>query len=288
MEIFHYLAHVLRNIRNFEHGEGLQRNNGEKVGAAYNDIDFDTSEFLLHDFGDIEELESSQMIAPNEFNRPGTSSNNNEFDRPGTSSNNVDAVELSTDSISSDTSTSFDHPLFDNKSHSPDETYLEKVYDLVCTVAWNHIETLITPTTTQIYQQRKEKDWCGADSVYDAWLLRKGNPRKWFPYNHFKSLFPDWKEAMQPGGDCDWLDNSSSSETESESMLVSVSNRESQSELESFVPNVKKEHRFQPLTYQENVIHISSDDEEDVKGPIRFQPFKKCHQTIEISDDDED
>ena len=40
-------------------------------------------------------------------------------------------------------------------------------------------------------QQRN--NWEGADSVYDAWLLSNNTPRKWFPYQKFISMFPEWE-----------------------------------------------------------------------------------------------
>ena len=40
---------------------------------------------------------------------------------------------------------------------------------------------------------RQRNNWEGADSVYDAWLLSNNTPRKWFPYQKFISMFPEWE-----------------------------------------------------------------------------------------------
>ena len=39
----------------------------------------------------------------------------------------------------------------------------------------------------------QRNNWEGADSVYDDWLLSNDTPRKWFPYQKFISMFPEWE-----------------------------------------------------------------------------------------------
>ena len=46
MQVFHYLSHVLRNMRNFECAAG-RVNSEDGEGVVYNDFDFDTTSLVV-------------------------------------------------------------------------------------------------------------------------------------------------------------------------------------------------------------------------------------------------
>ena len=118
MQVFHYLSHVLRNMRNFECGAG-RVNSEDGEGAVYNDFDFDTTSLVV---------EAGNLCSQ-------TSVHTN--DTPTTSMAPQDAVEFAI--LEADKSegvlyehTVFDHPLFDCETAVVDEEYIQKVYDIVC------------------------------------------------------------------------------------------------------------------------------------------------------------
>ena len=84
----------------------------------------------------------------------------------------------------------FDHPDYDISSSTPDKEYLNKVHRLGTggNKDISHSEELF-----DVYEMGRRNNWEGADSVYDAWLLSNNTPRKWFPYEKFISMFPEWE-----------------------------------------------------------------------------------------------
>ena len=126
MQVFHYLAHVLRNKRNFECRAG-RVNVDDGDSAVYNDFDFDTTSLLA----DVGILSSQISTATTNF--------------PKTSMAPQNAVEFAI--LQADKSegvpydhTAFDHPLFDCETSVVDEEYFQKVYDLMCTNAWKCVK----------------------------------------------------------------------------------------------------------------------------------------------------
>ena len=84
----------------------------------------------------------------------------------------------------------FDHPDYNISSRTPDKEYLNKVYRLA-TGGYKDINR--NEELFDVYEMQKRNNWEGADSVYDAWLLSNNTPRKWFPYQKFISMFPEWE-----------------------------------------------------------------------------------------------
>ena len=84
----------------------------------------------------------------------------------------------------------FDHPDYDISSRTPDKEYLNKVHRLA-TGGFKDINR--SEELFDIYEMRQRNNREGADSVYDAWLLSSNTPRKWFPYQKFISMFPEWE-----------------------------------------------------------------------------------------------
>ena len=84
----------------------------------------------------------------------------------------------------------FDHPDYDISSRTPDKEYLNKVYRLA-TGGYKDINR--NEELFDVYEMRQRNNWKGADSVYDAWLLSNNTPRKWFPYQKFISMLPEWE-----------------------------------------------------------------------------------------------
>ena len=156
---------------------------GDGEGAVYNDFDFDTTS-LLSEAGNL----CSQ-----------TSVHTN--DAPTTSMAPQDAVEFAI--LEADKSegvlyehTVFDHPLFDCETAVVDEEYIQKVYDIVCTDAWKYIKEQFSGGTESVYDMRYRNSWAGPDTIFDAWLLRSGKRRTWFPFKPFKRYYPDWKTSI--------------------------------------------------------------------------------------------
>ena len=86
---------------------------------------------------------------------------------------------------------SFEHPDYDISSSAPEKEYMKKVYK-IATVGFKELP--ITQKELEIYEMRQRGEWEGPNSVYDACLLPNNSRRKWFPYNIFTKLYPDWEE----------------------------------------------------------------------------------------------
>jgi len=88
----------------------------------------------------------------------------------------------------------WDSPEFDNKSEYCDEEYCRKVYNLAKNVggAWSKID--ITKSALSMFERRQRMEWAAPDTVYDAWLVRKGCERAWFDTHLFSVLFPDYED----------------------------------------------------------------------------------------------
>ena len=84
----------------------------------------------------------------------------------------------------------FDHPDYNISSRIPDKEYLNKVHRFA-TGGYKDINR--SEELFDVYEMRQRTNWEGADSVYDAWLLSNNTPRKWFPYQKFISMFPEWE-----------------------------------------------------------------------------------------------
>ncbi|XP_066933575.1 uncharacterized protein [Clytia hemisphaerica] len=88
--------------------------------------------------------------------------------------------------------------LFDNVSEVCDTDYIEKVITLAANVhdVWDSLQ--LTENAKNMFRRRLRINWEGPDTVYDAWLVRKGYERSWFDYPLLYSKYPDFDpEAEQ-------------------------------------------------------------------------------------------
>ena len=73
--------------------------------------------------------------------------------------------------------------------------YCKKVYKLIKNIdgCWDEIS--LSREARLMFQRRHRMEWDQPDSVYDAWLLRRGLERPWFD-NHmfFDVMHPELKE----------------------------------------------------------------------------------------------
>ena len=183
MEVFHYVAEKLRVYPLFENGNKNIKINKER-GAVYNDFDFDSNELLSECTSNIAYSQTSVQDASDVF------SLNSDKLVPQMS---IDHAVLEADKNNEPVfynALAFDHPDYDISSRTPDKEYLNKVYRLV-TGGYKDINR--NEELFDVYEMRQRNNWEGADSVYDAWLLSNNTPRKWFPYQKFISMFPEWE-----------------------------------------------------------------------------------------------
>jgi len=181
MEIFHYLAVVLKDTPLFESIKAPQRR--PTSGAIYNDVDFNIGNLLTFDmsFSQTTNVEENDSEDENCFIPAGS----------------VEKSILEADDVEG---ALYQHLVFDTEYMDTttriarDEQYLEKVYAIL-TKDWPAIVSQMRPTTIEIYQMRHRNEWKGADSVYDAWLLSSKLRRRWFANCKFHALYPKWKEA---------------------------------------------------------------------------------------------
>ena len=75
-----------------------------------------------------------------------------------------------------------------------EEDYMRKVFFLA-TSEWEKVSFLFQDKTVAVFEMKKRANWNGADSLYDAWLLRNGEMRTWFPYDIFVERYPQWNAA---------------------------------------------------------------------------------------------
>ena len=82
---------------------------------------------------------------------------------------------------------------FDRYSFNPDKEYRRKVYNLLDQEIDN---VVFGEDIKEIYERRYEKEWRGADTVYDLYLLGTARERDWFPYEVFEAEYPDFREKI--------------------------------------------------------------------------------------------
>ena len=183
MEVFHYVAEKLRVYPLFENGNKSIKINKER-GAVYNDFDFDSTELLSECTSNIAYSQTLVQDASHVF-----SLNSDAL----VSQMSIDHAVLEADKNNEPVfynTLAFDHPDYNISSSTPDKQYLNKVHRLGTggNKDINHSEELF-----DVYEMGRRNNWERADSVYDAWLLSNNTPRKWFPYEKFISMFPEWE-----------------------------------------------------------------------------------------------
>lgn len=183
MQIFHYVAAVLKSTPLFESGDPDIR---EKDGAYYNDYEGNSID-LLQEVDEISEF--------------GETSNGNQGNiMPLTDVVPKKAVAHAileadrNEGILYDHVT-FDSPFFDCTTDPADDGYIEKVYNLLSNHGWQDIPG--TSKTNDVFEMRRITEWKGPDTVYDAYLLSNNQSRNWFPKEIFMEKYPNWEEERE-------------------------------------------------------------------------------------------
>ncbi|XP_066920801.1 serine-rich adhesin for platelets-like [Clytia hemisphaerica] len=203
MEVFHYLAEQLKHEPIFDtpthrwNGAGAAKG----MGAVFNDFDFSPMDLMLAD----ENAEFSLSQTPS---IPSNNVQTVDADVPSSPSNSKDSatVEAIDHAIMEADRVegvlyedlSWDTPLFDNASEKCDEEYVQKVVELASNNegCWDALH--ISDKAVSMFRRRARVFWDGPDTVYDAWLVRKGYERPWFDYHLMNCSFPSFDpEAEQ-------------------------------------------------------------------------------------------
>ena len=179
LEIFHYVAIQLKDTALFE---SVNHDNlGPKVGAVYNDFEFNTP------INDEDEPVSSQYdCAISSIEQTDTASDLCDL----VPQSLVDhAIVRADETVSINYSQSvIDSPSFDIENEISSDLYLQNVY-YVMLKEFDQVD--FNNETLQLYECRRRVNWNGKDSFYDAWLIAQCTPRADFPYQKFKSKYPE-------------------------------------------------------------------------------------------------
>lgn len=221
MDIFHYLAEQLHGVPNFECGTNYVPN--AESGAIYNDFDCDPREAL----GGIDNDSTFSQDQTHTETQTG-------LQKVSVPRECIDHAILEADREHGILyeHLSFDSIAFDCTSSIADESYMDKVHQLVSLekAAWKDLT--ISSKTIEIFEMRKRAGWIGADSVYDAWLLCNGDKRQWFPYHRFVEKYPYVEETLKVsyekihGGHVPLFSSSSSGSSSSSSSSSASSDEE--------------------------------------------------------------
>ena len=277
MKVFHYVAEELKNEPLFDN----QMENSLNFGAVYNDFDSSPITNLLP----FDETESFS------FSQPQTKEVSFE--------NVSSAVESAVDNavMEADRTSGllyehlqWDSPYFDNASEDCDEDYCRKVFNLATNYegAWSSIT--LSEQAIMMFERRERTAWASSDTVYDAWLLRKGCQRSWFDMHLFCSLFPNYEEGMITDDSVhdeeiqrvNHDDSSSISSNESESTPVKAP---AVKRMRLSLPRIIETDDEEETSSNEEEVTAENHEKEDSKESIvKFEILKPINQVIVISD----
>lgn len=106
----------------------------------------------------------------------------------------------------------WDTPLFDNFGDINARDYMAKVYTLATdNETWHDLT--FTKESLEMFQRRLRTTWEGPDTVYEAWLIRKGFERPCFDYHTFHLRYPNCIELIDAQGDDEDDDNDENTNT---------------------------------------------------------------------------
>ena len=77
------------------------------------------------------------------------------------------------------------------------DAYLRSTYLNVCGRYENDLELLQEENLQELFAMRQRNHWNGRDSLYEAWLLLKGETRYVFDLELFELKYPDWKNEKR-------------------------------------------------------------------------------------------
>ena len=176
MEIFHFVADQLQNTPLFS----SQIATATRVGAIFNDFD-----------------NENPFEAVNDSSTPSTQFESESTQHPETVSQaDVDYALLEADKIDGIfyEHLTFDTVNFDITSEMADESYRQKVYNIITE---DSDKLHMSEEIIRIFDMRERNNCSLADTVYDAWLLLNRRPRTWFPAELFSLEYPDWEKRVE-------------------------------------------------------------------------------------------
>ena len=185
MEVFHYVANVLKDVPLFDNdNDGGTTTSG---GAIYNDFDHCPSALMAVDedsfsFSQTGKIDASEKI-------PSALSMQEATDHAVMAADKDVGIHYQ--------HVTFDSAFFDNFSDSCDESYCQKVHKLVTNYqgCWDALS--ITSETENMFRRRLRTQWDMPDTVYDAWLIKSGFERSWFDTHlFFNHLYPDLEDGL--------------------------------------------------------------------------------------------
>lgn len=180
MQVFHYLAHELRDEAIFDNAlEDIL-----DTGAIYNDFDATPIDALLS----VEETASFSLSQPSAISSP-------------IAEHRVQSIQVALDNAVMEEDRSvgvlyehlcFESEYFDNESEECNEEYCTKVHVLAKNENGEWDSLNVSTEAISMFQRRQRTNWSAPDTVYDAWLLRNGFERAWFNTHLFNVLFPEF------------------------------------------------------------------------------------------------
>lgn len=218
MQVFHYLADLLKDTPLFEHE--LDETSKNETGAVYNDYDNNPMKLLLENDNDPFCFSQSSNLGP------AKSVSIDTLVKEGKEHAllEVDQMEgLFYEDLS------FDSYCHDINGPVTDRLYLEKVFKIATgdADAWKSLS--ISNKALEIFKMRMRNEWSGVDSVYDAWLLVNKDRRPAFDYDLFYSIYPNYDDLREKKRDelhPKTIENSTSSSSSESSAEDSNSDKE--------------------------------------------------------------
>jgi len=294
--VFHYVAEQLKGVELFD----SQAKGKIETGSIFNEFDACPSDMLNEDL--VEQFCFSQ------------------------SSNNSATLTTATDGAVESVKEAVDHaimeedravgvhaehltwetPLFDSETDIGEMEYMKKVYKLATDSEIGLDEITISKEAINMFERRLRTNWKGSDSVYDAWLLKKGLQRTSFDYHTFHSAFPDCNEKIEHKIDfgttntpvnitaisfsCSSSDSSSSTDSGSSTDTRSNTSTSTRSEIkkgdDEIVPDSDNDEIDNEAEETSPNKRRKTEDEDD-KSLIKFIIEKAVSEIIVISSDEE-
>jgi len=182
MDVFHYVADQLKDESLFD-SPPLQSFNSS--GSIYNDFDRSSVDLLET---------SSQLLFC--YSQTTNFDDNQDSDDDTILQEAVDHAIMQEDRNNGVYNpVVWDTPLFDNFGSVNAIEYMSKVNEL----ATNHDvwdDLTFTKDCIDMFERRERTNWEGPDTVYDAWLLRKGSERPTFDYFTFHLRHPECDDIL--------------------------------------------------------------------------------------------
>ena len=182
MLVFHFLANFLKDEPLFDN----EVEESFSTGAVYNDFDSCPMDTLLTQ----EEAETFCYSQPN-INDSNPINENESVSMEEALDNAVMEADKNEGILYEHLQ--FDTVYFDNSSEECTPEYCAKVHALATNFenAWTDLK--LTGQAIRMFERRMRTDWSAPDTVFDAWLLRRGCERSWFDSHQFYLQFPDFE-----------------------------------------------------------------------------------------------